>query len=966
MAATTLSPFFQDEILPGVLTEIEQSYNRGDYATNWGGTASVMIMGTAFNGPMNTPIKVYSPEHAAYIFGGSYDAETKHEASLITGITDAYAKGCRAIYAVRVSGKEIYKDFNIAPVCDYKLRVSGKFPTNANKDVYMYFDKTYGAMKLVIYKPTSRATITESVNGIIDSEKNTIAIQLDLTNTYSYTLETPLVSLIELVNNNSLNNVITLSIVDAEGNDVTTAPEVKDLPLEAMFNGLYMIGRNATAGSITTDVDYKISKGDAFWSDYKDYKLYRTLALNTDVNAAYPINGSFDALRRIFPNVATTSKFDFIADVETVNTIFAKDDVDYDEVDVSGFDLYKKLGCGYAVTAKIELKREGIENPTAKDYVVKETPLYNNNRTVPILDGVYSLLQNVPSDYRVLVAGNANDSLINRLPTKDEFLAKVAGSATAIKDAEGNTLIEIAPIVTADTKISDKTYSINFKVIADDEAVKFDDIADLCLNDSVKAINAVDDIANANFALGEVFAVVADGTAPSLGIMIEDGARLLDANDIDLDGHFFFLYDSKQVVKFDAASASAVVVDYATLNADGKEYFIVSYDNVNDVYKMAEDGTVTGIGNLVELLDDENPGMYTLYANSASADVYEVKLTESYITSNTVIAFVDELNASALGSVFSFALNSDYSAYAEMFLDADEIAFAGVTTDPALFAKEIYDTSKYIPYKTTDNLARQLAQHATYTSIKTHPTHGIIGFDKITNTSIAGIAAKVNEAYSTDFVMYAKRNNGSNMLGRDQMPYDIGRNISIVFGPTYYVTAPDSYSYVTNGAAGYAGMVSILPLNQSSTNQPIDVNNTIFNLTETQLRALTTAGFITLNNSYTRGIVVSDGITFAPSTSEFKRLSTARILNNVEWLIREAAEPFIGQLNSLATRNSIITAIKSNLNKIVGSLINDYSFAIVSNDASHQIGIIDIDYVVVPFYEIRQIRNRITVSDSLQ
>ena len=62
-----------------------------------------------------------------------------------------------------------------------------------------------------------------------------------------------------------------------------------------------------------------------------------------------------------------------------------------------------------------------------------------------------------------------------------------------------------------------------------------------------------------------------------------------------------------------------------------------------------------------------------------------------------------------------------------------------------------------------------------------------------------------------------------NILDKNNNPYPIGRNISIVFGQHPVVISTDGYyEYTSNSAAGYAGMVSTLPLDQSSTNQPIN------------------------------------------------------------------------------------------------------------------------------------------------
>ena len=41
----------------------------------------MVIIGTAFNGPVGRAIPVYSPEHAKYIFGDSFDSKTRKEAT---------------------------------------------------------------------------------------------------------------------------------------------------------------------------------------------------------------------------------------------------------------------------------------------------------------------------------------------------------------------------------------------------------------------------------------------------------------------------------------------------------------------------------------------------------------------------------------------------------------------------------------------------------------------------------------------------------------------------------------------------------------------------------------------------------------------------------------------------------------------------------------------------------------------
>jgi hypothetical protein len=179
-----------------------------------------------------------------------------------------------------------------------------------------------------------------------------------------------------------------------------------------------------------------------------------------------------------------------------------------------------------------------------------------------------------------------------------------------------------------------------------------------------------------------------------------------------------------------------------------------------------------------------------------------------------------------------------------------------------------------------------------------------------------------------------------------------------------YIDTED-YIFISNGAAGYAGMVSNLPLDQSSTNQPFDVNDTAFNLTQYQHSRLNAKGIVTLKRSFSRGIVVLDGTTMAPADSVFRRLSASRIVGAVEELIRAVAEPYIGKQNHTANRNSLHTAIKSQLDELVGTLLEEYQFQLITDTRAERFNYIDIDYELVPIYEIRQVRNRISVKETL-
>ena len=94
------------------------------------------------------------------------------------------------------------------------------------------------------------------------------------------------------------------------------------------------------------------------------------------------------------------------------------------------------------------------------------------------------------------------------------------------------------------------------------------------------------------------------------------------------------------------------------------------------------------------------------------------------------------------------------------------------------------------------------------------------------------------------------------------------------------------------------------------------------------------------------------------------RLSTTKIINVVDAGLREVISPYIGTQDNLANRNALNTAITSLLNKFKDKLINYYSFKVLTDSASARLGIIKIQYVIIPYNEIKEVRNTISVQES--
>lgn len=999
-----MSVFDQELILPGVVTDIISDYNAGYDTSQFGTTDSVAILGTAFNGPVGRPVKIYSPEHAKYVFGSAFDSQTRREATLVAEIQDAWDRGCRTIYAVRVSGKDIYKDFQLASDAECKLRVSGIFPNNDNKNIFFEFDAVdtlsevaNGAEATIkIYKPATRATIEEKMLGKVVKENSVLVNSVKLRSNWNVGETTRLVDFIKLFNEYRYNNVLRLSIVDEEGNDITETPLAQGLAFGDLFPGIYFIGRDKNSAKIIakTELDTKFVPEEDKHTIYENFSgnIFKTLKVNTDITRDLPIyHKDATQLNRLIDKVEDVTMvklFDFLEVPGKVDLIWLKDKVDYEEVQVDDFDMYKRLGSGYATSAKIVETKEG----TGVYKVVEVTSENDLNRVIPINDGIYSMLENLRADYRVLTGKYADVEIKGTLPKKAEFLVSNPKSSSIFSET-----IKVTPKLNRDDLSTvAKNYKFALKTLEEDSKILSADavIESLYKKNGSYVVSQyayeVDDKSSIDvkeFKNGDL--ILSQETM----YRVENG-KLVELTDISIYKSEFadkLIITNKMIYEVNPSSESKLeFIELLDAKSLGEANFInVDVDGEIIVfYVECLESEVTAIAPVALLSDilEESSSMFTVIIpaidNKKLINFVEIRALNLEATS--LGELIIQMNEDeSLNKMFEFDLDSKLSesaSYIPVLGEDDESVFDKgvkdvVNTDsnnvnsgsgnPIIVDRgmPIYDKSLYLPFKTTDNFARHLAQHCVYTGLKTAPTHGVIGCSKLTTSNLKTIADRVDKLVALDLNLYAKRPNGNDMLDKNNLPYPIGRGISVTFFQNKVETG-DNYTYVSVGASGYAGMVSTLPIDQSSTSQPINIDTTTFELTNYQLGRLTQAGFVTVKNSYTQGYVITDGVTMAPVTSPFRRLAVTRIVNGIDEAIRAAAEPFIGKQNHLANRNSLQTAIKSSLDKMLNQLIEKYDFKLVVDRAAERMGIIEIEYTIIPIYEIREVRNRLSVKDN--
>ena len=275
------------------------------------------------------------------------------------------------------------------------------------------------------------------------------------------------------------------------------------------------------------------------------------------------------------------------------------------------------------------------------------------------------------------------------------------------------------------------------------------------------------------------------------------------------------------------------------------------------------------------------------------------------------------------------------------------------------------------PTSNGKDFAEQLAQHCAVASILNNTTLGIISAKPVANVELATIAAKVDALCNAANEYYLKDDSGQLVYDEDGNKIDIGRFIVRHAGPEIIFQNNQIGAYAASGVVALAGLISMLPPHHGPVGRTVfGALGLRYSYSRSQLNRLTGARYVTF---YVRpgssSVLVTDGITSALPVSDYRRLTTMRIVAAVADIIRDACEPFFGLPNTPANRGAMATVIEEKLKKLkdpaVGAL-DDYSFQIFANLRNKLLGEAVIDVTLVPAGEIVKIKSTITLRPTLQ
>ena len=198
----------------------------------------------------------------------------------------------------------------------------------------------------------------------------------------------------------------------------------------------------------------------------------------------------------------------------------------------------------------------------------------------------------------------------------------------------------------------------------------------------------------------------------------------------------------------------------------------------------------------------------------------------------------------------------------------------------------------------------------------------------------------------------------SNLVGKDSV--SAGSLVSVVTTEVRPLNSPSSWGY-SNGAGTYAALIARLESWSATTGKPVyNVDRVRWLPNRTQADTLGTKGLVTVQRDFQNNAYWVDGTTFAPTNSDFARLSTLRIIFDAVKLVRRVSQNYIGEGMSIQTRNSFETQISSNLRAMqqLGA-VNHSDFRVQYAPSENKAYI---DLALVPASELREVIITISVN----
>lgn len=280
-----------------------------------------------------------------------------------------------------------------------------------------------------------------------------------------------------------------------------------------------------------------------------------------------------------------------------------------------------------------------------------------------------------------------------------------------------------------------------------------------------------------------------------------------------------------------------------------------------------------------------------------------------------------------------------------------------------IYVAGVYADSKVSPSISKNSFHYELALLCAVLTYRTKMVHGFIDMKPNTNTTLIGIQNYVEKLLAYDNTHYMKDSDGNIIYDENNNPMDIGWYTSAVAGPEPICVSPTLGNYYGSPAIAYAALNASLKAQSAPTNKALPgCTGMRYKFSNKQLNELTGNRFVTFklkNEGVTTASkipYVVDGCTCGTSTSDYARLTTVKVVTRCVDEVREVADPFIGEPNTVEQRNALAALISKRLTYLKEQgVIQYFEFEISATVEQVLIGECSIALTLVAPQELRKI-----------
>lgn len=239
---------------------------------------------------------------------------------------------------------------------------------------------------------------------------------------------------------------------------------------------------------------------------------------------------------------------------------------------------------------------------------------------------------------------------------------------------------------------------------------------------------------------------------------------------------------------------------------------------------------------------------------------------------------------------------------------------------------------------------------------------GILGYKLIGGSDYYRSGAKYGGLYLSEDYSFM----GPNIvMDENDEPVDLGKYLSVVaaFSSLRNDSPRGRRGYVGNLAGNYAGMIGSLELTDAPTNNVVAGAQMRYNISGDRLDEA--VGFrIVLLRPSPEGPRIADAPTFATPGSDWTRVMTVRIVNDLLERIRSGGSPFVGKGLSAPQRLALEAQIEQILDNAISerNVLNNGSYEIRQSRAQRIQGEMDLYLDLGVVNELRRIRVKVSLS----